>query len=572
MDRDRRKEKRDYLGHGAQARLPDQALQPLALRKCQGDKRQVHGERHERHRVAVPLRDDEERRYRRRTRDQRHAEGHDAKILREVHPLLGRVLYQLAGGEYEEDEASRDLEVPLADANRYEDAPSKDEEEEGDDAPGPRRLVGDPPAPLDGHVPAEREEDRREPDGVDRHEERDEALQEFSDKAHVVKPAAGGWKGNPPCASPRRRAQFPANGLPAQGPLRHDPAGARRAHGVVGIQRGPCRAPLEVPLSRPRRAVGPPGRDPRPRALPDLRRDPRRRASRLARDRLCGRIHPQVPPGPRGRRTDRVRADAVHRAGDRLREQPGGLRHGVRLLRHRPDGLPAPPECGGDRLAGRPRGPGAARRGRAAAPEERRVHGNGRAPPQLRRGHEGRGHPPRPGRPRPGIKPHHAEHRGRRPRNPADGRRGQPRPPCRVPPRGHPGRARGPRPGRAKMAARRADGRLPPFLLGAEPPHILRVDTDRREERLASARPCRGPPHPPAAGPGQPDTAEPDGRICRGSVPGRGGTAVPADPGRRLRASKHGPPAARHRHRGGLRTARGPRVSGAQSYRAARPR
>ena len=54
------------------------------------------------------------------------------------------------------------------------------------------------------------------------------------------------------------------------------------------------------------------------------------------------RLHPQAPAPPGRPPADRGRADALHRPGDGLRQQPGRLRHGMRVLRHRPDGLPAP--------------------------------------------------------------------------------------------------------------------------------------------------------------------------------------------------------------------------------------
>ncbi len=96
----------------------------------------------------------------------------------------------------------------LADADRDEDAPAKDEEKEGHDPPCPRRLVRYPPSLLNGDIPAERQEDGRQPHRVHRHEKRDEALQEFSDKFHVRQPASGRLKGNPPCAARTRGAQF----------------------------------------------------------------------------------------------------------------------------------------------------------------------------------------------------------------------------------------------------------------------------------------------------------------------------------------------------------------------------
>jgi hypothetical protein len=99
--------------------------------------------------------------------------------------------------------AARDLEVPLADPDRDEDAAAQEKEEERDDSPGPRRLVGDPPALGDRDVPAERKEDGREANRIDRHEERDEAVEEFRARPMVPQPAPRTRKGNPPCAARR---------------------------------------------------------------------------------------------------------------------------------------------------------------------------------------------------------------------------------------------------------------------------------------------------------------------------------------------------------------------------------
>ena len=98
--------------------------------------------------------------------------------------VLRRGLHQLTRGQDEEDEPAGDLEVPLADPDRDEDAAPQEEEEQRDNAPGPGRLGGDLLAPVHRDVPAERHEYGGEPDRVDRHEERDEALEEFPDQIH----------------------------------------------------------------------------------------------------------------------------------------------------------------------------------------------------------------------------------------------------------------------------------------------------------------------------------------------------------------------------------------------------
>ena len=87
--------------------------------------------------------------------------------------------------------------------------------------------------------------------------------------------------------------------------------------------------------------------------------------------------------------------------------QPGGLRHGLHLLRHRPHGDPAEPHLRGDRRAGhRHAEPPCPSRGEAGEPG---VHGHGRTPAQPHARH---------GRLRPAPRP-------RRARNPAAAGHGQ---------------------------------------------------------------------------------------------------------------------------------------------------
>ena len=82
-----------------------------------------------------------------------------------------------------------------------------------------------------------------------------------------------------------------------------------------------------------------------------------RRASRVARTgRGVGqrrRRHGEVAVGARRRRPGRDRADALPGPGDRVRVQPGRLRDGLRLLRHRAGRLRPPPHRRRDRRAGR---------------------------------------------------------------------------------------------------------------------------------------------------------------------------------------------------------------------------
>ena len=157
------------------------------------------------------------------------------------------------------------------------------------------------------------------------------------------------------------------------------------------------------------------------------------------------------------RRARRVRADALPGPRHRLRLQPGRLRHGLPVLRHRPGRSPAQHVDRRDRRAGRRRCPldGARRGPRRSGPRlQRRVHGHGRAAGQLQGRHRCRAPPRRPVAGRPGHERprHHGLHgRPRAAHQPAD--RG-----------GHPGHARA-EPARARRrAAQRAGPDQHPLL------------------------------------------------------------------------------------------------------------
>ena len=95
------------------------------------------------------------------------------------------------------------------------------------------------------------------------------------------------------------------------------------------------------------------------------------------------RRHGQVPVGAARRQAHRDRADAVPRSRHGLRQQPGRVCDGMRVLRHRPGRLRPPPHRRRDRRAGRRRRPRGTLDGSAA--RQRRVHGNGRAAGQRGR-------------------------------------------------------------------------------------------------------------------------------------------------------------------------------------------
>ena len=131
---------------------------------------------------------------------------------------------------------------------------------------------------------------------------------------------------------------------------------------------------LSHPLLRP--AGRRPGRDDRPAGRPARRAG--RRAAAAADDAAAHargrpRHHPQDPVAALRRRARRVGADALPRPGHDVRVQPGRLRHGLPVLRHRPGRPAAQHVHRRDRRAGRRRRPLAgARRGarvaRAASP------------------------------------------------------------------------------------------------------------------------------------------------------------------------------------------------------------
>ncbi len=76
------------------------------------------------------------------------------------------------------------------------------------------------------------------------------------------------------------------------------------------------------------------------------------------------------------------------------------------------------------------------------------------------------------------------------------------------------------------------------------------------KERFAGTGARRRPAAPGPAGAGEPDSLESNLRLRWSPDPPGGCPALPADPRARVRAAEHRPPAARHRHRRGLRPAR----------------
>ena len=168
-----------------------------------------------------------------------------------------------------------------------------------------------------------------------------------------------------------------------------------------------------------------------PSACPSALAEVARRVGDARRDREVGLGGRRRPPG-------RDRPAPLPEAEHGLCEHPGGLRDGLRLLRHRPGRVRPPPQRRRDRRAGRH---GPARGGRATSVQHR-VHGDGRATGQLRR-HLGRRRAP-PRRPRHrGPRPHRVDGRHRA-RHPAPGRGSAPGQPRGVVARGQrhaPGRA-----------------------------------------------------------------------------------------------------------------------------------
>ena len=145
---------------------------------------------------------------------------------------------------------------------------------------------------------------------------------------------------------------------PSRRPRRRCAQGRRHRAGPARLPRRPTRAPV-LHAFRER-----PGRDVRPAR--GLARGRGRRAAAAAADRGPPqrdrrRQHPQDPVAAARRRPRRERAHAlsgpgrVPRADHGVRVEPGRLRHGLPLLRHRP-GRPDPQHVDGrDRRAG-PRG------------------------------------------------------------------------------------------------------------------------------------------------------------------------------------------------------------------------
>src|SRR5437773_572181 len=95
---------------------------------------------------------------------------------------------------------------------------------------------------------------------------------------------------------------------------------------------------------------------------------------------VAGR-HRKVLVEARRRRGDRVGPDPGGQAAHPVHLVAGGVRSGVRVLRHGADGIPAQSVGGRDRRAG---ARAAAARSGAQA-QQRRLHGDGRAAPQLGR-------------------------------------------------------------------------------------------------------------------------------------------------------------------------------------------
>ena len=199
----------------------------------------------------------------------------------------------------------------------------------------------------------------------------------------------------------RRRAQAAAAGLrgaqgtreaaaPPRRPLDGRAARAREGGRPPGVPRPPALGAL-LPAAgrRPRADDRPAGRAAR-RAGVDV---PARADDAAAHPRGGQGHHPQDAVEAVRRRARRVGADALPRPGHHVRLQPGRLRHGLPVLRHRPGRAPAQHVHGRDRRAGGGRRPLARpRRGarRAGPGLQRRVHGHGRADGQLQGRHRRR--------------------------------------------------------------------------------------------------------------------------------------------------------------------------------------
>ena len=201
---------------------------------------------------------------------------------------------------------------------------------------------------------------------------------------------------------------------PGEHALRPRPAGARRA------ARRPARptGSAQVWDGLYRQARLPAEMTDLPRALRERLAEPAPPALELVSEAVAdgGLTIKSLWEGAGGARVESVLMHYPQRS-HRVRVEPGRLRHGLRLLRHRAGGLPAPPARRRDRRAGDGRGPPRP----APAPRQRRADGHGRAPRQLRRGLAGP--PPPPHRRRPQRPPPHDLDRRPRPRHPAPGRR-----------------------------------------------------------------------------------------------------------------------------------------------------
>ncbi len=131
-------------------------------------------------------------------------------------------------------------------------------------------------------------------------------------------------------------------------------------------------------------------------------------------------------PSPRRRRADRIGADALPgprrlaRAAHAVHLEPGRLRRRLPVLRDRRARVRARPRDGRDRRPGPLRLAPAGRR--RPAPDQRRVHGHGRAAAQPRPRAGGDLGAQRPAAVRPGRAAHHRVDLGRRARDPSPDR------------------------------------------------------------------------------------------------------------------------------------------------------
>ncbi len=197
------------------------------------------------------------------------------------------------------------------------------------------------------------------------------------------------WSSTSRAAARSRRATSPTS-------TRRRAHGAARGAGPAGLPRQAALDPLLRPAGRR------PGGDDRPAGRP-ARRAGRRPAAAPddAAAHHGGRPghHPQDAVEALRRRARRVGADALPRPRHDVRLQPGRLRHGLPVLRHRP-GRPAAQHVDRrDRRAGRRRCPVAGpRRGprRPGPGLQRGLHGHGGAAGQLQGRHRRRTPPHRP--------------------------------------------------------------------------------------------------------------------------------------------------------------------------------